>query len=173
MTPVTLAPFQYSSWYDWIPTQHRNYSTHHLLPGCCPAIPQIFFLSLWLSPFAAIYWLLSHFSSFLGDLSFGSLILLQCISPDKIPGNFHIHICSPPNTLTPPCLSCSFQFLSQTSVVTSYCNSSLSYGRLTLQLRSLIIPVHFLQYSNSENDHTPLQSESIPSPSCPWSSTLL
>lgn len=73
-----------------------------------------------------------------------------------------------------PDLCCnSFQFISQTSVVTSYCNSSLSYDRLTLQLRSLIIPVHFLQYSNSENDHTPLQSESIPSPSCPWSSTLL
>lgn len=89
-------PFQYSS---WIPTQQRNYSALHLLPGCCPAIPQIFFLPLWSSPFAAIYWLMSHCSSFLGDLSFGSLILLQCIFPDIIPGDFHIHISGPPNTL--------------------------------------------------------------------------
>lgn len=167
-------PILCSSWYKWIPTQHRNYSTLHLLPGCYPAIFQIFFLPLWLSPFAAIYWLLSHCSSFLGDLNFGSLILLQYISPDIIPEDFHVQICNTPNTLSNSTLPQLLIPIHIPDLCTSYCNSSLNYDHLTLQLLPLIIPVHFLQYSNSENDQTPLQSESIPSPSsCPWSSTLL
>lgn len=112
-------------------------------------------------------------SSFLGDLNFGPLIFLQCISPDIIPGDFHIHICGPPNTMSNSTLPQLLIPIHIPDLCTSYCNSSLSYDHLTLQLRSRIIPVHFLQYSNSENDHAPLQSESIPSPSCPWSSTLL
>ena len=91
----------------------------------------------------------------------------------------HMWMSQHPVPATPTCLSSSFQYSNSRLdlVCTSCCNSSLNYKHPTLQLLSIITTVHLLQYPNSKNDHTPLESKSIDPiaslSSYPWSYTLL
>lgn len=154
----------------------QNYSPCHLLPSFYPAILQISLLPLWSSPLAAIYWSLSHYPSFLRDLSPASL----STSPRHFWHNSwgfpspHLPTPCPYNSTLPQTVIP--MHISQTLSVLVTVIPPLVRKILTLQLPLPIFPVHSLQYPNCKNYQTPLRSNS-PDPiasscSCPWSFTL-
>lgn len=118
----------------------RNYQ--HFI--CFLHSPKFFLLSghFFLQPSAD----LSHCPLFLGNLSFGSLLLFKYITPGITLGDFHIHIWDPPNTLflqLHPASAIHSNIQTPDFVCTCYYNSSLNYKHLTFHLLPFIIPVHF------------------------------